>query len=462
MRVSSWLKFTVLAALGPQALAEVLADHGADTASLVARDHPYDLGEPHPQPGDTVSYPPRIPPAGTHNSPSYATNGASHKSNHHKRGDKGEQHYATDNNYDDHGRNLKWGEGRKLPQNQWSNPFMPHTARKEEIEKKKEDHPQKSKEVHTCEACPQASLHTRRSVQSESAPQGHIAARADDDTRSGKLGVDEHGNPIYKGRHGRSTRIVARADDDAHWGKQGVDEHGNPIRKNRHGRPTRIMARADDPHSGKLGVDEHGNPIRKSRHGRPTRIVARADDPHSGKLGVDEHGNPIRKSRHGHPTRIVARADDDAHWGKQGVDEHGNPINKNGRGQRSHRNRKVLSRRRQPTSNIPEDLQPMPPTSPKSPKSPNSSRKTKTQTSTGTGEAAPLPRDNQVYNDDGSFNKYSARRDLEARNEPKYHDTHADPSFRDKGVHMDDVSIAPHGRRPTGKGKACRAKPHRA
>ncbi|KAI6348466.1 hypothetical protein MCOR25_010798 [Pyricularia grisea] len=397
MRVSSWLKFTVLAALGPQALAEVLADHGADTASLVARDHPYDLGEPHPQPGDTVSYPPRIPPAGTHNSPSYATNGASHKSNHHKRGDKGEQHYATDNNYDDHGRNLKWGEGRKLPQNQWSNPFMPHTARKEEFEKKKEDHPQKSKEVHTCEACPQASLHTRRSVQSESAPQGHIAARADDDTRSGKLGVDEHGNPIYKGRHGRSTRIVARADDDAHWGKQGVDEHGNPIRKNRHGRPTRIVARADDPHSGKLGVDEHGNPIKK-----------------------------------------------------------------NGRGQRSHRNRKVLSRRMQPTSNIPEDLQPMPPTSPKSPKSPNSSRKTKTQTSTGTGEAAPLPRDNQVYNDDGSFNKYSARRDLEARNEPKYHDTHADPSFRDKGVHMDDGSIAPHGRRPTGKGKACRARPHRA
>ncbi|KAI6346761.1 hypothetical protein MCOR25_010969 [Pyricularia grisea] len=352
MRVSSWLKFTVLAALSTQALADVLVDHGADKVGLVARDLPYNLGDPHPHPGDTGSYPAQTPPGrDVRGSRGESTGAPSHNRNHNKRGNDKKPYFTSEKSHDDHGVSPKWGEGKRLPQNKWPNPFLPNTANPEAFSKeKKEDHAQSStenpsKETNKHGAYPQAALHIRRSVQSESAPHGQIAARADDDTHSDKQGVDPNGDPIYK----------------------------------------------------------------------------------------------------------------------------------NGKGHRSHRNRKVLSRSEEPYTGkarlihkMPEDLQSMPPTSPKSftppesPRSPKSPKKTKTQTSTWTEEAAPLPRDNQVYNPDGSFHKHAARRDLEARNEPKYHDPYADPSSRDKGVHMHDGSIAPHGRRPTIKGKSCRAKPSRA
>ncbi|KAI6573167.1 hypothetical protein MCOR06_011608, partial [Pyricularia oryzae] len=94
---------------------------------------------------------------------------------------------------------------------------------------------------------------------------------------------------------------------------------------------------------------------------------------------------------------------------------------------------------------------------PKSPKAkkPKEPKEPKDETTPEEQQGDPRPRENNVYNPDGSFNKYAAR-GLEARTEPKYYDANADPSSRDKGVHMDDGSIAPHGRRVR-NGKSCRA-----
>ncbi|KAH8841630.1 hypothetical protein MCOR01_005583 [Pyricularia oryzae] len=153
MHISSWLKFTLLAALGPQALAKIIADQGADKGTL--------------GPLRTSEALRRFPE-------------------------------LRENNLDEHGRELKWGEGKRLPPNLWPNSFLPQMGYRPEENKGGE----KKEQAH--------SPSPRRGGQQSSFPksprsvEGRIAARSNDPD-AGKQGVDADGNPISK--LGRVHRI---------------------------------------------------------------------------------------------------------------------------------------------------------------------------------------------------------------------------------------------------------------
>ncbi|TLD19079.1 hypothetical protein PspLS_09835 [Pyricularia sp. CBS 133598] len=411
MRVSTWFKFTLLAALSPQALAEVLADHGADKARLVARCEPsHKIGQPHPDDGCQATYPPQVSaglvvkpaPKDTITAPPPGTV-------HNKRSKETLTRFPglRENDRDENGNELEWGEGMKISQVERANPYLPGIANREEVMKMREERRRREaieknapspRPSHQRLEQPSRFPHNRRSVLSDSAPRGRITARGyDRDSDSGKGGVDLDGEPIYKLDRGHRThrtgRVFARSNPDAK--KMGVDAEGNPISKDGkiHHPHRRVFARSN-PDAKKMGVDEEGNPISKDRQNRHPRRDSKVS------------------ARDERPATLEARL----------------------------------------VSKMPEDLQLGPPRPKPKPKKAKEGSSTEEKE-----EGDPRPRENPVYNEDGSFHKHAARRrGLEARNVPKYFDANVDPSSRDKGVHMDDGSIAPHGRRLR-NGKSCKA-----
>ncbi|KAI6313697.1 hypothetical protein MCOR30_010182 [Pyricularia oryzae] len=385
MHISSWLKFTLLAALGPQALAKIIADQGADKGTLGASGRPHSFRDPLP--GDDDNHGAGSPPPGVVVPRPHDTTTAPHPGTiHNKRTSEALRRFPElrENNLDEHGRELKWGEGKRLPPNLWPNSFLPQMGYRPEENKGGEN----KEQAH--------SPSPRRGGQQSSFPksprsvEGRIAARSNDPD-AGKQGVDADGNPISK--LGRVHRIQ---------------------------RGRRVSPRGEEPSV----LEARARPVLTTE---PKSKSPKAKKPKEPKEPKDE---TTPEEQQGDP-----RPRENNVYNPDGS------FNKYAARGLEARARPVLTTEPKPKS-------------PKA-KKPKEPKEPKDETTPEEQQGDPRPRENNVYNPDGSFNKYAAR-GLEARTEPKYYDANADPSSRDKGVHMDDGSIAPHGRRVR-NGKSCRA-----
>ncbi|TLS25887.1 hypothetical protein PpBr36_07882 [Pyricularia pennisetigena] len=407
MHASSWLKLTLLAALSPQALAQVLADPATDKAGLVARDGPWQLGDPAPDDDGTHpgTYPPKIPKGAT--KPSGHGNGGAHG----KRSDEdflNAHPGARRNGLDLNGNILSRGHGLRTSPKDWHNPMLPHVTKSPEaLKEEKEARQAAAKAEQAVAKAEQAAakaeqaaatsqqtavsprlnfeqpvrfLHNRRSVESDPVSQGQIAARSDD-SDSGKLGVDADGNPIYKNRGSRRT-----------------------------GRTGRVVARQEQPST----LERRLQPLRGDNLDFKSSNTKKTKKKHKKK----NKGKNKKKSSEQDESAPLPRDND--------------VYNEDGSFHK-HAARRDLEPRMQPLriDNLDPNEQ---------------------------DESAPLPRDNPVYDEDGSFHKHAARRDLEPRTLPKYQGDNQDPADSDRDVHMDDGSFAPQGgRRPPRRPRAFNA-----